>query len=101
MAPFAQILDFSVRFSHLLTASQDQVAVSRSLEAYTDLDNTFSSTREYKLLGDLAETVEAGDQEAFSEKLYQFDQISKLDKWKTKLLLRVKDKIESAEEDFS
>jgi len=82
-------------------AQGDSIATSRALESYTELDNTFSSTREYKLLIDLAETVEAGDQEAFSDKLFQFDQVSKLDKWKTKILLRVKEKIENQEEDFS
>lgn len=36
------------------------------------------------------ETVETGDDEAFSDKVYQFDQLSKLDKWKTTMLLKVK-----------
>lgn len=37
----------------------------------------------------------------FADKLFQFDQLSKLDKWKTTLLLRVKSNIEEEEEDFS
>jgi len=45
--------------------------------------------------------VEQGDAEMFSDKLFQFDQMSKLDKWKTKILLRVKEKVETEEEDFS
>ncbi len=45
--------------------------------------------------------MEEGDQDAFSDKLYQFDQLSKLDKWKTSLLLKVKNSIEKEEEDFS
>lgn len=71
------------------------------METYHDLDHTFASTREAMLLNDLAEAVEGGDQELFSEKLFQFDQLSKLDKWKTTLLLRVKGNIEKQEEDFS
>ena len=59
------------------------------------------STREHQLLVDLAETVETGEQDAFAEKLLQFDQLSKLDKWKTTLLLRVKNNIEERGEDFS
>lgn len=39
------------------------------------------------------EAVEAGDDEAFSDKVYQFDQLSKLDKWKTTMLLKVKETI--------
>jgi len=77
------------------------VAMRRALEQFQESDPTFSSTRECQLLGDLTEAVEQGDQEAYADKLYQFDQMSKLDKWKTTLLLRVKDAIESKEDDFA
>lgn len=77
------------------------VGARRALESYQDLDHTFASQRECMLLNDLAEAVEAGDQELFSEKLFQFDQLSKLDKWKTTMLLRIKNNIEKQEEDFS
>jgi alpha-soluble NSF attachment protein len=53
------------------------------------------------LLVDLTQTIEQGDQEAFADKLFQFDQLSKLDKWKTTLLLRIKSNIEEQAEDFS
>ena len=77
------------------------VAMSRALESYRDLDPTFASTREHQLLVDLSEAVEQGDQEAFTDKLFQYDQLSKLDKWKTELLLRIKNSIEEKGEDFS
>ncbi|KAF2141302.1 uncharacterized protein K452DRAFT_288004 [Aplosporella prunicola CBS 121167] len=82
-------------------ATNDMVGCNRALESYRDLDHTFQSTREHQLIVDLAEAVEAGDQEMYSEKLFQFDQVSKLDKWKTTLLLRVKSGIEEKGEDFS
>lgn len=82
-------------------ATNDMVGARRALESYQDLDHTFASQRECMLLNDLAEAVEGGDQELFSEKLFQFDQLSKLDKWKTTMLLRVKNNIEKQEEDFS
>ena len=82
-------------------ASNDAVATSRALDSYRDLDPGFTQTREHQLLVDLSEAVEEGDQEKFSDKLFQFDQMSKLDKWKTTLLLRVKENIEGKEEDFS
>ncbi|KAB8346110.1 hypothetical protein FH972_023158 [Carpinus fangiana] len=81
--------------------SGDMVATKRAIEQYTEMDPTFASTRECKLLNDLVESVEQGDQETFSDQLFQYDQMSKLDKWKTKLLLKVKDNIESQGEDFS
>jgi alpha-soluble NSF attachment protein len=77
------------------------VASTRALEYYRELDPSFQSTREHMLLVDLTEAVEQGDQEAFADKLFQFDQMSKLDKWKTTLLLRVKNAIEEKGEDFS
>ena len=84
---------------HLATG--DMIATNRALESYRDLDPQFSQTREHQLLVDLAEAVEAGDQEAFADKLFQFDQMSKLDKWKTTIIVRVKNNIEEAGEDFS
>lgn len=84
---------------HLATG--DMVATNRALESYRDLDPSFASTREHQLLTDLAEAVEEGDQEKFADKLFQFDQMSKLDKWKTTILLKVKEGIEEKGEDFS
>ena len=73
------------------------VAAQRALSMYRDLDPTFPSTREHQLLVDLAEACEQGDQEAFADKLFQYDQLSKLDKWKTTILLRVKESIAGKE----
>lgn len=50
---------------------------------------------------DLAATVEENDQDAFADKLFQFDQMSPLDKWKTAMLLKVKNALEAQGEDFS
>lgn len=77
------------------------VGTSRALESYKELDPSFVATRECQLLADLREAVEQGDQEVYADKLYQFDQMSKLDKWKTTLLLRVKEAIQEVGEDFS
>ena len=82
-------------------AAGDMVATNRALESYRDLDPAFAQTREHQLLVDLAGAVEEGDQEQFADKLYQFHQMSNLDKWKTTILLRVKDGIEEQGEDFS
>lgn len=84
-----------------LLAVGDMVATNRAFEKYRDMDPTFPSTREHQLLVDLLATVEEGDPEAFADKLFQYDQMSKLDKWKTTLLLRIKNSIEEKGEDFS
>lgn len=74
------------------------MATKRALGAYIELDPSFAATREHNLLSDLLAAVEQGDQEVFSDKLFQYDQMSKLDRWKTKILLRIKDAIQSGEE---
>ncbi|RLL97191.1 hypothetical protein CFD26_102118 [Aspergillus turcosus] len=95
------VKDYFLKAGICHLASKDIVATNRALESYRDTDPTFASTREHQLLVDLVQAVEAGDQEAFSDKLFQYDQLSKLDKWKTTLLLRIKSDIEEAEEDFA
>lgn len=70
---------------------QDKIAAKRALESYTEMDVTFPSTREFQLLQDIIEAVDQGDDEMFSDKVFQYDQLSKLDKWKTTMLLRIKE----------
>jgi len=95
------VKDYFFKSGLCLLAVGDSVATGRAFEKYRDMDPTFTSTREHQLLVDLSEAVEAGDQEVFADKLFQFDQMSKLDKWKTTILLRIKNGIEEKGEDFS
>ncbi|KAA8650780.1 hypothetical protein EYZ11_007617 [Aspergillus tanneri] len=95
------VKDYFLKAGICHLATNDLVATNRALESYRDIDTTFASTREHQLLVDLAQAIEQGDQEAFADKLFQFDQLSKLDKWKTTILLRIKSNIEEAVEDFS
>lgn len=69
-------------------AMNDQVATQRALEQYRAIDTSFSQQREHQLLTDLEEAIEQNDGEAFSDKLFQYDSMSKLDNWKTTMLLR-------------
>ncbi|KAI8965014.1 TPR-like protein [Daldinia sp. FL1419] len=95
------VKDYFLKAGICHLATGDMVAANRALEKYRDQDPTFPSTREHQLLVDLAGAIEAGDQDQFTDKLFQFDQLSKLDKWKTTILVRVKNNIEEAGEDFS
>ncbi|BDD60798.1 hypothetical protein MPDQ_002701 [Monascus purpureus] len=95
------VKDYFLKAGICHLATKDLVATNRALESYRDIDPTFASTREHQLLIDLVQTVEQGDQEAFADRLFQYDQLSKLDKWKTTVLLRIKNNIEEAVEDFS
>jgi len=95
------VKDYFLKSGLCHLATGDMVSTTRALEKYRDMDPTFGDTRECKLLVDLCEAVEAGDQEVFADKLFQYDQMSKLDKWKTTILLRIKNAIEEKGEDFS
>ncbi|RYP69476.1 hypothetical protein DL771_006128 [Monosporascus sp. 5C6A] len=95
------VKDYFLKAGICHLANGDIVATNRALEKYREMDPTFPSTREHQLLVDLAGSLEAGDQEAFTDHLFQYDQMSKLDKWKTTILLRIKESIQEAGEDFS
>ncbi|KAK9776510.1 putative Vesicular-fusion protein sec17 [Seiridium cardinale] len=95
------VKDYFLKAGICHLATQDTVATDRALEKYRDMDPTFTQTREHQLLVDLTEAVKAGNQEEFTDRLFQYDQMSKLDKWKTEILVRVKSMIVAEEEDFS
>ena len=71
-------------------ALQDSVTAKRNLTKYSSLDTTFSSTREAKFVGIITDALEAGDAETFTAAVYEYDQVMKLDNWKTNILLKIK-----------
>lgn len=95
------VKDYFMRAGICHLAAGDLVATQRALEKYRDLDPAFATQREHMLLTDLCEAVEAKSQEQFTDKLFQYDQVSKLDKWKTTILVRVKNSIEEADDEFA
>ncbi|KAG8489747.1 hypothetical protein CXB51_017952 [Gossypium anomalum] len=96
------LLKYGVK-GHLLNAGicqlckGDVVAITNALERYQDLDPTFSGTREYKLLADIASAIDEEDVSKFTEVVKEFDSMTPLDSWKTTLLLRVKEKLKAKE----
>ncbi|WOK96560.1 alpha-soluble NSF attachment protein [Canna indica] len=77
----------------------DAVAIMNALELYQEIDPTFSGTREYKLLAELADSMDQGDEMKFTNALQEYDSMTRLDPWKTTLLLRVKNVIKAKEEE--
>jgi alpha-soluble NSF attachment protein len=71
------------------------------LGKYATQDVTFPSTRESKFLVALTEAVEAGDEEAYTAAVVEYDQITKLDNWKTSILLKIKKGIQEEEENLT
>ncbi|KAL1321849.1 hypothetical protein AAHE18_14G155900 [Arachis hypogaea] len=75
----------------------DVVAINNTLERYQDLDPTFSRTREYQFLADLAASIDTEDVEKFTRAVKEFESATPLDAWKSNLLLRVKDALKARE----
>jgi len=71
-------------------ASGDLVATTRAIENYQEWDASFSTQRECKFLKELLATCEDWDTEAFTKSVADFDSLTKLDAWKTSVLLKVK-----------
>ncbi|KAL0401124.1 UNVERIFIED_CONTAM: Alpha-soluble NSF attachment protein [Sesamum latifolium] len=96
------LLKYGVK-GHLLNAGicqlckTDVVAISNALERYEELDPTFSGTREYKLLADLATAVDEEDVAKFTDAVKEYDSMTQLDSLKTTLLLRVKEALKAKE----
>ncbi|XP_050250871.1 alpha-soluble NSF attachment protein 2 [Quercus robur] len=96
------LLKYGVK-GHLLNAGicqlckGDVVAITNALERYQELDPTFSGTREYKLLADIASALDEEDVAKFTDVVKEFDSMTPLDSWKTTLLLRVKEKLKAKE----
>ncbi|CAI8586367.1 unnamed protein product [Vicia faba] len=96
------LLKYGVK-GHLLNAGicelckGDVIAISNALERYQELDPTFSGTREYKLLADVAAAIDEEDVAKFTEAVKEFDSMTPLDSWKTTLFLRVKEKLKAKE----
>ncbi|KAH8949805.1 hypothetical protein BDL97_10G050400 [Sphagnum fallax] len=89
------LLKYSVK-GYLLNAglcqicAKDVVGINNALEKYQELDPTFSSTRECKLLMDLAGAIDEVDVVKFTDIVREYDNMSRIDQWKTTLLLRAK-----------
>ncbi|EIW71907.1 hypothetical protein TREMEDRAFT_66620 [Tremella mesenterica DSM 1558] len=78
-------------------AMGDLVLCQRLLETFSTKDVTFPSTRESKFAHELMDACEQGDVERYTAAVYQYDQVTKLDNWKTAILLKIKKALEEDE----
>lgn len=102
----SNLLKYGAR-AHLLRAGlcrlclSDLIGAQRAVEQYGKMDSTFSSSREGRLLEAVVKTVEEGDVEAFTNHLYEYDSLSKLDEWQTSILLKIKNSIRADDDDLT
>ena len=66
----------------------------KSFERYGTVEFSFPTTKEHSFLLEVAETMEKGDLEAFSEIVTKWDRTNDVDDWKTKILLEIKNLID-------
>ncbi|ODV79882.1 TPR-like protein [Suhomyces tanzawaensis NRRL Y-17324] len=79
----------------------DVIEAQKRSQQYLDDDPSWEQTREYGLIKDIFEAIDQGDIQSFSDKVFEYDQFSKLDKLKTQLLLKIKNSVvEKDEEDL-
>lgn len=82
----------------------DTEGVKNMLERFEDIDATFTDTREQQLLSELVQAYEQGNAEKFTAAVQEYDSMTKLDSWKTTLLLKAKKRVAASElegEDFT
>jgi alpha-soluble NSF attachment protein len=76
-------------------ANNDSVGAEQALNRYESLDYTLSESREGKFCRSLVECVTNYDAEGFATACFEFDRITKLDPWKTSMLVKIKRNIQS------
>ena len=77
-----------------LLAGGDPVAIGAGLDRFDAVDPSLPGSREGALLRTLASAADCRDVDAFTTALAEFDAMTRLDAWKTGLLLRAKKGIE-------
>eukprot|EP00775_Hariotina_reticulata_P010459 gene10459-10617_t len=77
----------------LCYASDDDMQIK--LEQYKDIDLQFSGSREANLLDTCSSALSACDDKAFATAIAEFDSLTRLDAWKTNMLLRVKRRLQA------
>eukprot|EP00979_Chaetoceros_neogracilis_P017599 scaffold10260_cov266-Chaetoceros_neogracile.AAC.12 len=75
-------------------ANQDSVGAEKAVAMFNSLDFTFRESREGKFADSLVACVNDFDSEGFATACYEYDRISKLDPWKTTILLSVRKSVE-------
>jgi alpha-soluble NSF attachment protein len=72
----------------------DVVGAEQALQRYEGVDYTFAESREGKFARQLVDCVERLDAESLATACFEYDRISKLDPWKTSMLVKVKRSIQ-------
>jgi alpha-soluble NSF attachment protein len=75
-------------------AMNDLVGTRKQFDTYLSLDSMFGSSREFKFLSALLQSLEDQDLDAFGSAVDEFERINRLDDWKVSILYKAKQLIE-------
>lgn len=78
-----------------LLADGDVIAVKKALERYPSISFDWTDSREAKYLSCLLVATENSDEVGFSATIQTYDSTSRLDKWRTSLLIKAKEMIKN------
>ncbi|KAI9090806.1 soluble NSF attachment protein [Phlyctochytrium arcticum] len=82
--------DYFLKAGLCYLCAGDTVRTRSALERYRNMDANFETSREHNFFAALLEAVEAQDSQRFTDVVADWDRLTKLDSWKTTLLLRLK-----------
>jgi len=77
-----------------LANKKNETGFMNFLETFEEIDGTFRETREYKFLENVLNFSEEKNIDEFVKCISEYDSLTRLDPWKTKILLKIKKGIE-------
>jgi len=79
----------------------DVINCKQALSKYIQILPSFQDQREYNLLLQLIESTEEAKVDKFTDAVFEYDNISRLDDWTTTMLLRAKKRISDEDDDLT
>lgn len=71
----------------------DLLNAKHALKTYVEKYPNFEISRQFHLLRRIIESIEDADEDGFSKAVREYDDLSRLDTWHTKVLLKIRDQI--------
>ncbi|AMD20414.1 HDL330Wp [Eremothecium sinecaudum] len=92
--------DYYLKVALCYLAAGDTVAAQKTVSDAKQEDPSFGASHENDFLVQIVEDVKQSDVEGFTAHVTEFDKFNKLDKWKTSVLLQIKESLAEAEDDL-
>lgn len=92
--------DYFFRAIFATLAQGDAVAANLNLEKYVQWDPSFASTKEFQYCQAFIDALRDNDEQTFTNKLWEYDQFSKLDQWKITMGLKIKQALDAPDDEL-